>query len=96
MIKQALAIGLGFVLAAPAFADKGDKMKDDAKTTSKNIGDEMKDAGDTAQDKLGTDSGAKKAKRHIKRSARHAKKKTRNAAKQTRDTTRDMADDMKK
>ena len=73
MIKQALAIGLGFVLSAPAFADKADRIKDDVKATSKNASDGMKDASDTAQDKLGTDSGTHKAKRHAKRAGRKAR-----------------------
>jgi hypothetical protein len=64
-IITALALGL----ALPAFANKGD--------TNKDIHDAAADTVDNAKDKLGTDSGADKAKRHIDKSGRSAKRKAR-------------------
>jgi len=64
-IVAALALGL----ALPALADKGD--------TNKDIKDATSDTVDNAKDKLGTDSGADKAKRHMNKNARATKRKAR-------------------
>lgn len=69
----ALALGL----AAPAFANPGD--------TNKDIKDSAANTVDDAKDKLHTDSGADKSKRHAKKSARNAKKK----ARQTKNSVKD-------
>jgi hypothetical protein len=69
---------VGLALAAPAFGDDAGKVKADARRTAKNVGDEMKHGVDTAKDKLKTDSGAKKARRHAARARRHMKKNMRN------------------
>ena len=64
-IIAAMALGM----ALPALADKGD--------TNKDIKDAAADTVDNAKDKLGTDSGADKAKRHMDKGTRGAKRKAR-------------------
>jgi len=56
LIFKAMVAAALFAFAAPAFGD-----------TKEDLKDARKDAADTAKDKLGTDSGAEKTKRHVKR-----------------------------
>ena len=77
-MRTGIIAALGLAFTVPAFADKADRVKDDAERTTKNVGDELKDASDKTQDKLGTDSGVHKAKRHANRGKRHVKKEMRN------------------
>src|SRR5438552_10581361 len=64
-IIAALALGL----ALPAFAEKGD--------TTKDIKDAANDTADNVKDRLGTDSGSARLKRHAKKAARDANRKAR-------------------
>jgi len=57
------ALAMGFAL--PVFAES---------VTVKDVKDNTANATDTVKDKLGTDSGAEKTKRHAKRKMRNAKK----------------------
>src|SRR5207248_3617723 len=61
IVIAALAMGL----ALPVFAESD---------TVKDVKDNTANATDTVKDKLGTDSGAEKTKRHAKRKMRNAKK----------------------
>jgi len=61
IIIAALAMGL----ALPVFAESD---------TVKDVKDNTANATDAVKDKLGTDSGAEKTKRHAKRKMRNAKK----------------------
>jgi hypothetical protein len=77
-MKNGIIAALALGLAVPAFAKPGD--------TNKDIKDSASNTVDDAKDKLGTDSGTAKTKRHTKKAARNAKKtarQTKNSAKET-------------
>jgi hypothetical protein len=77
---------LALALATPALADS--KLNDKAK----DVDNSMKNTVDDAKDKLGTDSGTAKAKRHAKKAGRNTKAK----ARQTKNDAKDAAEKAKK
>ncbi len=78
---------LALALAAPALADN-DKVKD--------VDNSMKNTVDDAKDKLGTDSGTAKAKRHAKKAARNAKTKARHTKNDAKDAAEKAKNDATK
>jgi hypothetical protein len=70
MLKRGIFVALSLAMAAPAFAES--KAVKDTK-------DGAADKVDDAKDTLHTDSGAKKAKRHVKKGVRDTKKTARDA-----------------
>lgn len=76
-MKKGIVAALMLVLAAPAFANRGD--------TGKDVKDSAQNAVDDAKDKLHTDSGADKTRRHAKRAARDTKKKARHTRNDVKD-----------
>src|SRR3954471_5895702 len=79
-LLKGIAAALAMGLALPALADNN-RVND----TAKNVGDSAKNTADDAQDKLGTDSGTHKAKRHAKKHMRNAKKSARAAKNDAKD-----------
>jgi hypothetical protein len=79
-LLKGIAAALAFGLALPALADNN-RVND----TAKNVRDSAKNTSDDAQDKLGTDSGIHKAKRHAKKSARNTQKSARKAKNDAKD-----------
>ena len=63
-MRKGIIAALTMGLALPVFAESD---------TVKDVKDNTANATDTVKDKLGTDSGAEKTKRHAKRKMRNAK-----------------------
>jgi hypothetical protein len=78
---------IALALALPVYA-QSDKMKD--------ADNSMKNTVDDAKDKLGTDSGTDKAKRHAKKAARNTKAKARHTKNDAKKTTEKAKNDVTK
>lgn len=84
---KAIIGALALALATPALADN-DKAKD--------VDNSMRNTVDDAKDKLGTDSGTSKAKRHAKKAARNTKAKARHTKNDVKSSTEKAKNDVTK
>ena len=78
---------LALAIAMPAFAESD---------TKKDIDNSAKNTVDDAKDKLHTDSGTAKTKRHMKKAARNANAKARHTKNDVKDTAKKTKDDVTK
>jgi gas vesicle protein len=78
---------IALALAAPAFAESD---------TKKDVDNSVRNTVDDAKDKLHTDSGTAKAKRHAKKAARNTKTKARHTKNDVKNSTEKAKNDATK